>query len=107
MDSEISNKLNADPNNKTETAQQKDVEEHAMMAWETFDSSTIDNMEEEKLKADETKLEDAEDDEFIFCGLKLKFHEIILGGQMNQKMLCICNTTVKMKILMILHLLIV
>ena len=66
MDSGISNKLNADPNNKTETAQQEDVEEHAMIAWETFDSSTIDNMEEEKLKADETRLEDAEDDESIF-----------------------------------------
>ena len=37
-----------------------------MMAWETLDDCTIDNAEEEKPKADETKFEDVEDDAFYF-----------------------------------------
>ena len=82
---------------------QQDIEEQVIMAWETLDDSMIDNTEEENPKADETKFEYAEDDDFNFFVGKLKFHEIVLGGQISQKMLCECKTTVEMKILMILH----
>ena len=51
---------------KKETAHQQDTEEQAMMAWETLDDSMIDKAEEENGKADETKIEDTEDDEFNF-----------------------------------------
>ena len=42
------------------------------MAWETFDDSTMDNAEEENPKADETKFEDAEDDDFSFFGVEVE-----------------------------------
>ena len=74
-----------DSGNEKEAAHQQDTEEHAMMAWDTLDDPSIDNMEEEKPKADETKLEDKEDDKFNFCGLMLKLHEIMLGGQIYWK----------------------
>ena len=37
-----------------------------MMVWESLDDSTINNAEEEQPKADETKFEDVEDDDFNF-----------------------------------------
>ena len=66
MDSEILESLNSNSAGKKETAHQQDTEEQAMMAWETLDDSMIDKAEEENGKADETKIEDTEDDEFNF-----------------------------------------
>ena len=36
-----------------------------MMAWEILDNSTVDNVEEEKRKANERKFEDVVEDELI------------------------------------------
>ena len=50
MDLEISNKFHSDSSKEKGTTHQQDMEEEAMMVWETLDDSTIDNAEEQKPK---------------------------------------------------------
>ena len=50
MDLEISNKFHSDSRKEKGTTHQQDMEEEAMMVWETLDDSTIDNAEEQKPK---------------------------------------------------------
>ena len=60
------------------------------------------NAEEENSKADERKFEDVEDDDFNFLMQKLKFQEIMLGGQNSLEMLHKCKIKIEMEIPMIL-----
>ena len=107
-DCKILNKSNADSCNKEETAHQQDTEEHVMMAWEALDNSTRDRCRGRKLTANEIEFEDTKNvGNNFFYGLNKTFHEIMLGGQIYQKMMQECNMTAKMKILMIPHPLIV
>ena len=50
---------------RKETSHQEDTEYQVMMAWETFDDSTKE-FRGRKPRVDETKIEDAEDDDFKF-----------------------------------------
>ena len=65
MDLEILNMLNVESGNEIETGHHQDTEEQVMMAWEILDNSTVDNVEEEKRKANERKFEDVVEDELI------------------------------------------
>ena len=97
-DTEILNKLNSDLSKEKETMHQRNNEEQAMMAWEMMDDSMIGNMGEEIQHYNESKFEDAEDDDFDFFVQRLKLWEIVLGGQISLIMSYRCRTKMKMKI---------